>query len=85
MHEKMVRQPFSHAAKRHIAFESTYFIVGDANGDGRINAVDVNMCASALSGGASDSSLDIDAGGNLNAIDLNLLCRMMTGTYTPTK
>ena len=73
-----------------MTIEATYFIIGDVNGDGNLNAVDSNTLKRANVGsvslGADDLRRgDIDFDGSVKATDLNLLKRMNTGSYVPEK
>ncbi len=73
--------------KRDLTLESEYIVVGDASGDGEVNAIDLNLMRRHLVGlyKANTSVIDINADDNVNAIDLNLMRRMLVGLYKPEK
>lgn len=73
--------------KRDLAFESEYVIVGDTNGDKRVNAIDVNLLRRQVVGLLRNDSpaVDVNADGSINAIDVNLMRRMIVGLYKPEK
>lgn len=73
--------------KRDLRFDSEYVVVGDINGDGSVNAIDVNLMRRMLVGLYSTKTpgADIDADGRVNAIDVNLMRRMLVGLYKPNK
>ena len=63
---------------------SADYIVGDLNGDGRINSLDSNLLARTLAGGISSVDLklaDINGDGQLNSIDYTLFLRAISGYY----
>ena len=69
---------------RNITFKKNYIGIGDASGDGRVNATDVNLMRRAMVGlYAMNGSMDINADARFNATDINLLRRMLVGLYTP--
>ena len=56
------------------------------NGDGDVNAIDLNLMRRALIGLYNKTaSMDVNKDDELNAIDLNLFRRMLIGLYAPTK
>ncbi len=59
--------------------ELTY-IIGDVNGDGKINAVDANLCRRVILGTDEYTpAADINGDGKVNAIDGNLIIRLILG------
>lgn len=69
---------------RNITLTSSYVIVGDANGDGKINGTDINFMKRIIAGTYSTSlSMDINGDGSWNGTDANMLKRILAGTYTP--
>ena len=68
-----------------VTLTSNYIIIGDANEDGEVNAIDLNLFRRMLVGlyGKKDC-MNINNDEDLNAIDLNLFRRMLVGLYTPT-
>ncbi len=72
--------------EKDIVLEKEYLIIGDFNGDGDVNAIDLNLMRRALIGLYNKTaSMDINKDDNLNAVDLNLFRRMLIGLYAPTK
>ena len=71
---------------KNVTLNSSYIIIGDANGDGSVNAIDVNLMRRMLVGlYGKNYCMDINGDDNLNAIDVNLFRRMLVGLYTPEK
>lgn len=72
---------------RDLAFESEYVIVGDTNGDGSVNSIDVNLLRRQIVGLYKNDTpaADINADGSINSIDANLMRRMIVGLYRPEK
>lgn len=69
---------------RNITLSSVYSPVGDANGDGRVNAADANLIKRMILGEISYESIaDINLDGRVNAADANYIKRMITGSYIP--
>ena len=72
--------------EKDIVLEKEYLIIGDFNGDGDVNAIDLNLMRRALIGLYNKTaSMDVNKDDELNAIDLNLFRRMLIGLYAPTK
>ena len=56
------------------------FIVGDLNGDGKINAIDGNLCRRVILGTDDfNPAADINGDGKVNAIDGNLIVGLILG------
>ena len=71
---------------RSITLTSSYVVVGDANGDGKVNGTDINFMKRIISGTYSKAlSMDINGDGSWNGTDANLLKRILSGSYTPVK
>ena len=71
---------------RSITLTSSYVVVGDANGDGKVNGTDINFMKRIISGTYSKAlSMDINGDGSWNGTDANLLKRILSGSYTPAK
>ncbi len=65
--------------------EVSEIVVGDADGDGKVNAKDVNMLKRVFAGVISLSeqskrAADLNLDGTVNAYDANILSRMISGT-----
>ena len=57
-------------------------IIGDANGDGNVNGIDINYMKRALSGTFEKNiAMDINGDGKVNGTDINLLKRYLVGSY----
>ena len=57
-------------------------IIGDANGDGNVNGIDINYMKRALSGTFEKNiAMDINGDGKVNGSDINLLKRYLVGSY----
>ena len=70
--------------ERDIILTSSYMLIGDANGDGRVNAVDANLVKRIITGELSPVGMtDINLDGRINAADANCLKRMLAGIYIP--
>ena len=71
---------------RNITLKKNYIGIGDVNGDGIVNAIDLNLMRRAAVGLYDrNDSMDINADGGFNAIDIILFRRMLIGLYTPQK
>lgn len=71
---------------KNVTLNSTYIVVGDANGDGSVNALDANLMRRMIVGlYDKNDCMDINKDGSLNALDANLFRRMVVGLYTPDK
>lgn len=58
------------------------FILGDVNGDGKINGTDLYYMKRALSGAYNiNAAMDINCDGKVNGTDANLLKRYLVGSY----
>ncbi|MGN1082764.1 MAG: dockerin type I domain-containing protein, partial [Candidatus Avispirillum sp.] len=58
------------------------FILGDVNGDGKINGIDLNYLKRALSGSYNiNAAMDINGDGKVNGTDVNLFKRFLAGSY----
>ncbi len=56
------------------------FVVGDINGDGKINAIDGNLCRRVILGTDEfNPAADINGDGKVNAIDGNLIIGLILG------
>ena len=70
--------------ERDIVLNSSYKLIGDANGDGRVNAVDANLVKRIITGELSPVGMtDINLDGRINAADSNCIKRMLAGIYIP--
>ena len=70
--------------ERDIVLTSSYKLIGDANGDGRVNAADANLVKRMITGELSSvGMMDINLDGRINAADANCLKRMLAGIYIP--
>ena len=59
-------------------------LIGDANGDGRVNAADANLVKRMIIGELSSvGMMDINLDGRINAADANCIKRMLAGIYIP--
>ena len=68
-----------------VTLTSAYMIIGDANEDGEVNAIDLNLFRRMLVGlYGKKECMNINNDEDLNAIDLNLFRRMLVGLYAPT-
>ncbi|MBQ4066637.1 MAG: dockerin type I repeat-containing protein, partial [Clostridia bacterium] len=59
-------------------------VSGDVNGDGAVNAMDVNVARRLISGSVTPSAAqnkagDVNGDGTFNGIDANLLARFASG------
>lgn len=71
---------------RNITLKKNYIGIGDVDGDGIVNAIDLNLMRRAAVGLYDrNDSMDINADGGFNAIDIILFRRMLIGLYTPQK
>ena len=69
-----------------VELTAVYYLVGDVNGDGAIDSVDVLVHTRILSGTVSEvPAADIDGDGEIGAMDLVLMKRYAAGTYVPSK
>ena len=67
-----------------ITLTKNYVMIGDANGDGRINGTDTNYMKRTVTGDLmGTSSLDINLDGRWNGTDANILKRILVGSYVP--
>ena len=72
--------------EKDIVLEKEYLVIGDVNGDGSVNAIDLNLMRRAMVGlYHKTAGMDINKDDNLNSIDLNLFRRMLVGLYAPAK
>ena len=72
--------------EKDIVLEKNYIVIGDANGDGRINSSDVNLMRRVMVGLYSRTpNMDINYDDRLNSTDVNLIRRMLVGLYAPAK
>ena len=70
--------------ERDIILTSSYMLIGDANGDGRVNAADANLVKRMIIGELSSvGMMDINLDGRINAADANCIKRMLAGIYIP--
>ena len=70
--------------EKDIILTSSYMLIGDANGDGRVNAVDANLVKRIITGELSPVGMtDINLDGRINAADSNCIKRMLAGIYIP--
>ena len=61
--------------------------IGDANGDGKINSIDINTMKRYLSGSvdptpAQKAASDVNGDGLLNSVDANILSRYVSGSIS---
>ena len=72
--------------EKDITLTKNYIMVGDANGDGRVNGTDTNYMKRALTGDLTGTSaMDINLDERWNGTDANLLKRILVGSYVPEK
>ena len=72
--------------EKDITLTKNYIMVGDANGDGRVNGTDTNYMKRTLTGSLTEASaMDINLDGRVNGTDANLLKRILVGSYVPEK
>ena len=72
--------------EKDITLTKNYIMVGDANGDGRVNGTDTNYMKRALTGDLTGTSaMDINLDERWNGADVNLLKRILVGSYVPEK
>lgn len=76
--------PTDGAVSAKVAVSKAKYIIGDVNGDGKVNAVDVNLMKQiALGACAPDSkqviTCDLNSDGKINAVDINLLKSLVLG------
>ena len=60
-------------------FESASFLLGDVNGDGAVNLLDVTPFVNALSNGKYISAADVNQDGNLDLLDVQPFVDLLTG------
>lgn len=69
-----------------ITIESSYYMIGDVNGDGTLNAMDSNTMKRMVVGTmAAVTECDVNGDGEFNSIDSNFLARLLASVWTPTK
>ncbi len=67
-----------------VTVDSTYYLIGDLNGDGKVNVTDANLIKKMITG-ATDllPAADINLDNKVNAQDANNLKAMVLGKFTP--
>ena len=65
-----------------VIYTDNTLIIGDANGDGKVNGIDINYMKRALSGTYDiNIAMDVSGDGKVNGTDVNLLKRYLVGSY----
>ena len=67
-----------------VTIDSTYYLIGDLNGDGKVNVTDANLIKKMITGAAELlPAADINLDNKVNAQDANNLKAMVLGKFTP--